>query len=379
MQQPSLDRWTTVFLFAAVQGMFLASILFFNKRGNRSANRALAAYILLFSLMLSCYVAFWSGYMRRYVHLTGIDAPLPFLFGPVLLLYLKLYNKEKIDNFYYLHFLPFMIHVLVFSPFYIKNAEEKDNFLKNTVKTEGVLNIIHILNHMQLFFLTVYAIWMFFNLKKYKNQLATLPEGIQKYKWQRLIVYFFIGFVVSYWSYYILVWLNWLSRESDYGISFFMALFIYTVGYLGFRQPEIFQDYTVEKNGNGSKYEKSSLTPVQSKSYLDNLLNMMDTEKPYLDSELKINELADKLGITMHHLSQVINAELEQNYNDFINTYRIQEAQRLLLTPQYQDAKILSIAFDVGFNNKATFNAAFKKITGVSPSIFRKNNLQKST
>jgi AraC-like DNA-binding protein len=220
---------------------------------------------------------------------------------------------------------------------------------------------------------------MFFNLKKYKNLLATLPEGIQKYKWQRLIVYFFIGFVVSYWSYYILVWLNWLSRESDYGISFFMALFIYTVGYLGFRQPEIFQDYTVEKNGNGSKYEKSSLTPVQSKSYLDNLLNMMDTEKPYLDSELKINELADKLGITMHHLSQVINAELEQNYNDFINTYRIQEAQRLLLTPQYQDAKILSIAFDVGFNNKATFNAAFKKITGVSPSIFRKNNLQKST
>jgi AraC-like DNA-binding protein len=374
MQQPSLDRWTTVFLFAAVQGIFLASILFINKRGNRAANRVLAVYILLFSILLSFYVAYWSGYMQQYVHLTGLEVPMPFLFGPVLLMYLKLYNKGKINKFYFLHFVPFVIHVFCFLPFYIKNAEEKRNFLKNTVNTEGVLSLIHILNYSQLLFMSAYAIWMFFNLNKYKKQEIAHPDALKKYKWQRIIVYFFIGFVLSFWSYYILVWLNWLSRESDYGISFCMAIFIYTMGYLGFRQPEIFQDYSVEKNGNGSKYEKSSLTPEQSKSYLEQLIFLMDTEKPYLDSELKINDLAEKLNITMHHLSQVINAERAQNYNDFINKYRISEAQRLLLTPQYQDAKILSIAFDVGFNNKATFNAAFKKITGMSPSIFRKNN-----
>jgi AraC-like DNA-binding protein len=152
-----------------------------------------------------------------------------------------------------------------------------------------------------------------------------------------------------------------------------MAVFIYTVGYLGFRQPEIFNG-SVSDNGKKQevKYARSSLKEEQAKAHLDKLLSVMETEKPYLDSNLKIQHLSEKVGVSSHHLSQIINENLNQNYADFINSYRINEAKRLLLSPEYELEKILSIAFDAGFQNKATFNASFKKYTGMSPTEYKK-------
>ena len=105
---------------------------------------------------------------------------------------------------------------------------------------------------------------------------------------------------------------------------------------------------------------------------LNKLLQIMQEEKPYLDSNLKIQHLAEKAGVSSHHLSQIINENLNQNYADFVNSYRINEAKRLLLSPEYEQEKILSIAFDAGFQNKATFNVSFKKYTGMSPTEFKK-------
>jgi AraC-like DNA-binding protein len=97
----------------------------------------------------------------------------------------------------------------------------------------------------------------------------------------------------------------------------------------------------------------------------------LETQKPWLDSELNLNKLSELLQMPVHELSFLINSTLHKNFSELLHEYRIKEACRLLLDESYSDSKILSIAFDVGYTNKATFNAAFKNKMGVSPSAYK--------
>ena len=98
----------------------------------------------------------------------------------------------------------------------------------------------------------------------------------------------------------------------------------------------------------------------------------MAEQKPYLDPELSINDLADLVKCNRHHLSQVLNDELHRSFYDYINRFRVDEARQLLIDPANEGLKIASIAYDAGFNSLSTFNDVFKKIAGVTPSQFRK-------
>ena len=103
------------------------------------------------------------------------------------------------------------------------------------------------------------------------------------------------------------------------------------------------------------------------------LIDYMQSEKPFLRTKLSINDLAEDLGIPSHHLSQVINERLNQNFYDFINSYRIEELKVKLKDPHNKHLTMLGIAFDCGFNSKASFNRIFKKHTGQTPSEYLEN------
>jgi AraC-like DNA-binding protein len=91
-----------------------------------------------------------------------------------------------------------------------------------------------------------------------------------------------------------------------------------------------------------------------------------------------LQKLAERLGISPHHLSQVINERLNQNFFDFVNQYRVGEAKRQLLDAKKKHYSIMAIAGDVGFNSKSAFNAAFKKHANVTPSEWRRTSGQDS-
>jgi ligand-binding sensor domain-containing protein/AraC-like DNA-binding protein len=122
------------------------------------------------------------------------------------------------------------------------------------------------------------------------------------------------------------------------------------------------------------KYKTSTLDKKKSDEYLQKIIDLMGKGKLYRDEELSLKLLSKKTGISVHHLSQVINERLEKNFFDFINTYRIEEAKKLLVNPKQSHKKILSIAFDVGFNTKAAFNRVFKKYTNITPSEYKKKH-----
>jgi AraC-like DNA-binding protein len=120
------------------------------------------------------------------------------------------------------------------------------------------------------------------------------------------------------------------------------------------------------------KYEKSTLPVETADEMLAKLKNYMEAEKPFLNSELGLPELATALSLSTHHLSQLINEGLNQNFFDFVNSYRIEEIKKQLHNPKLSHIKIEEIAFQNGFNSKSAFNTAFKKFTQTTPSQYRK-------
>lgn len=121
------------------------------------------------------------------------------------------------------------------------------------------------------------------------------------------------------------------------------------------------------------KYQTSSLTKEDRDNYVQKILDYMETNKPYLDFDLKQADLAQMLNMSTHHFSEVLNVCFEKNFYNFINIYRINEAQALMKDPKKKEQKMLSIAYESGFNSKTSFNRVFKTYTGLTPSEYRKS------
>lgn len=150
-----------------------------------------------------------------------------------------------------------------------------------------------------------------------------------------------------------------------------IALLIYTMGYLGLRQPEIFSGQTDEGPNNSSKYERSGLSDASARRIHGKLLDLMNDQHVYRDSNLKLSQLARELSTSTNYLSQVINQVEQQNFYDFINEYRIEEVKNKMVDPDFSNHTLLSLAYESGFNSKSAFNTAFKKHTGMTPSHYK--------
>jgi AraC-like DNA-binding protein len=102
------------------------------------------------------------------------------------------------------------------------------------------------------------------------------------------------------------------------------------------------------------------------------LNSFMKTEKPYLNPSLSIRNLAEDIQMNSRDLSILINQNLEKHFFDFVNEYRIEEAKIILKDSSKKEFTILEILYEVGFNSKSSFNTAFKKHTGYTPTEYRK-------
>jgi AraC-like DNA-binding protein len=165
-------------------------------------------------------------------------------------------------------------------------------------------------------------------------------------------------------------------------LVFLIIIFISSVLMKALRFPEIFS-VMEEKNGSPyrnqaelSRYQGSTLSEEERKRMIENLNLHMRTKRPWLEPELSLDELSAQMAIKPKMLSQLINEMLNQNFFDFVNRYRIEEAKRLLTNPADKKITVLEILYEVGFNSKSSFNTLFKKYTGLTPSEFKKKHRQ---
>lgn len=143
------------------------------------------------------------------------------------------------------------------------------------------------------------------------------------------------------------------------------TLIILSAGYTIYRRHR-------SKTSNTKKYSTSTLDPETAEKTIPELIRLMEEEKQYLNPDLTLKDLAKALRIHYNHLSRIINERFGLSYNDFVNKYRIEEAQRRLHDPDLKNKSISDIMYDSGFYSKSVFNTAFKKLTGKTPSQFRK-------
>ncbi len=122
------------------------------------------------------------------------------------------------------------------------------------------------------------------------------------------------------------------------------------------------------------KYKNSGLTPDAGHELAEALKQLMQKEKLYRESELKLETLASKLNVPKHYVSQIINQYYKVNYFEYINLLRIDEAKLLLVAEDKKSMNIIEVAYWVGYNTKNTFNNAFRRIVGVTPTEYRRQH-----
>ncbi len=158
------------------------------------------------------------------------------------------------------------------------------------------------------------------------------------------------------------------SIPTAWSVVSLFAFFIFfnVIFYKGLIRPELFG--TIEEK---PRYSTSKLGRDDADAYAVRLGSHMDTAKPYLDPGITLKQLAEQLSIQPRFLSQVINEHYRKNFFDFINQFRIEEAKRMIMDPGSARKTMLAILLESGFNSKSSFNAAFKKQVGMTPTQFR--------
>ncbi|MCC6459962.1 MAG: AraC family transcriptional regulator [Saprospiraceae bacterium] len=365
---PSFNTWTIVFLIAAAQGYFVAAVLFRWRRGDPAANRLLAALVTLFSLTLTEYVLYWTNYIYLLPHVANLTAHFPFLFGPLVYWYLRrIYEHRSFQPVDLWHLLPFGLAMGSFVFWFLAPSDLKVNILAGKASFPISRWVYFIILWGRIASMAAYAVWNWLYIRRQSSVALSTP-------WALRLNGFFAGFLLAYASYFILVRFSFFNLLWDYHISATMTAFIYLIAYAGYAQPAVFEGFAWTDPEAPVKYRNSGLTPEASRSLLLRLHDVMREQRLYRDPELNLEGLASRLGASKHHVSQVINEHLGASFFEFINHLRIEEAKKMLAETTRGDLHVIEAAYAVGFNNKVSFNAAFKKATGMTPTEYRKSH-----
>jgi AraC-like DNA-binding protein len=364
------DFFSFIYLYIALIGFFLVIILNFKKRVDKTANILISCFVLVHVLFVIEYVLYLTNVQYTYPHTYLFSSSLALLYGPLLFFYFKRvsqgYVLKKSDV---LHFLPTVILIVfVLWPIYSLNATEKIKMMLGTSYSHRYFWLFVFIP--KLLSLIIYG---FFIGKLYFAKIKnTKKDNIEKVtiNWEKNVFRIHLVYVFSYLIYGLSISLLGESASIIYNSHVAaMSVMILYVAYMAYVQPKIFSEGFIILN-KINKYEKSGLTESLSKELSENLFKLFIDEKIYKDNGISLESLSDKLGTTRHNASQIINESFNMNFFELINKFRIEEAINILESDLYGNLHIIDVAYEVGFNNKVTFNKAFKKQTSQTPSEF---------
>lgn len=399
---PTITLFSIIVLLGAAHGLFLALALINAKGGNTTAHRFLALLTLAFAIDLGHEFLYQSRILLSVLELAYIDPNINLLYGPSFYLYVRSLTEGSEFRFkknQWLHFLPFVFGTALCALLPELSKEQffkllyDDAALADNKEEFVVLIVVASVALSSVLLIGIYLILSIRRLIRHARMIRQQFSSIEQisFRWLRNLL------VALSVLYLVLLFDGFLSQAFGFDQEINKLLYlmvvgvIYTMGYLGLRQPIIFAYPSQEtsaapltaqeaikqeklsqlESGQKRKYEKSALDTEMSAALLAELQHHMNTEKPYFDCSLTLTQLAGQLGISSNYLSQVINEQLKINFFDFINHHRVEEAKRLLADPGKTKKNILAIALESGFNSKSAFYTAFKKHTGITPTQFR--------
>ncbi len=325
-----------------ILGVFFALFLVTNRQNQPKATIFLAIYLFAFSLRIG---------KSLFHNFFEIDAVVRTAFlttllcvGPSIWLYTlhltKTNPKKVVPN--YVHFIPFFI-LLSISWAIPNNGSQIFGIFYDFL-------IVHMFG---------YIIFSILWLRRLKDIISS-KESIAIRNWLYYFLLLNLGFIILYFL------ISEVIIPFYIGISFLFSIVVIALSFWALKNPSLFKIPL-------KKYKDSTFDNEEVLQQMEKLKTYMDTEKPYLDPEISLPKLSEKLEVSTKELSQIINQSEALNYSQFISKYRVQEAQRLMKTPSYSDKTIAAIAYDCGFNSISSFNSSFKKHAQMTPIAYRKS------
>lgn len=370
-----MDIWSILIVILIAQGLFNLSLLI---RSSIKKSESRNKYLIFITLTLIWFLVEFLSVRQTFkvpVNLFyGTRYGSWFLLGPLTFYFFQTITKEDWRYRWKsaIHLLPFLIFTLLIPILSNESLSYRqihygmlavfDYRPKTVTPFEYLYSTIF---YVQFIHLGLYLLYNLFSIRRYVVRLKNQYSSIKNLVWMNIFNGLLIGILVLVSIYlYILFQSDVYERSLDYIYVVPIGLFIYAMSYKLSNQ-----NWAPVKEV--SKYKDSSLKPEEQSQYARQLDQLMTTEKPYLKNDLRLKDMATFLGMSHHHVSQLINEHYGCSFFDFINKHRVKEAEKLMV--EFPKKNLLQIAFDAGFNNKTSFNNAFKKFNGKTPSEYRKS------
>ena len=370
---PKMTVWAFAYLYVALIGFYITLIINFNKKIDKIARMLISAFVFIHSFFILHICLSVTNYQFQFPHSYRMSTCFSFLYGPLLYFYFKRitqqYEFKKTDL---LHLLPTVLLLLYLIPIYTQSANDKLYIMLSRTSENYNSEDLTILVVLVAFKLTSLIIYGLFIRKLYLESRESKDLHVTNKKWQRNVYFIHVSYIITYAIYGGLIIYNIESGFFYHLQVVCMALLVAYVGYSANVQPNLFSGMYAYNNQLMFKYKKSGLTNSLSQELKEQLIRLFDDEKIYKDNDINLEILASKLNTTRHNASQVINEHFKVSFHELINTYRIQEAKKILDNDLKKNLNIIDVAYEVGYNNKVTFNKAFKKDTQLTPSEYQK-------
>ena len=385
-----LNIYAIVLLFAFVHGLVYAFLLI--RRGwldERQSDYWLAAFIIAACVFNLDWMLGFMG-----IHYLGqggnfLPYSIDLIIGPLILFYLKSqinanFRFKKEDYWHFLpYFLYFTYHIIIFS------------LGQNTMKwwIDNVHNAFLIYHFEMIGGNILPCVYLILSWRMYQKYVLWLPsersdtEGVRFAWFRNFMIACALGVISAIIIFILGFWFN-LSYLQIWYQRAIVAAVVYYISIAGFAQAQphklIFEekplDDAVQNAENAALFEPNSIeAPSKPEAKADipdldkwkkKVLDLMENQKLYLNAELTLSDVSDKLNSHNSLISNVINTAFDKNFNDFVNEFRVEEFKLKVNNPNMKHYTLLTIAFDCGFNSKSTFNRAVKKVTNRLPSEF---------
>ncbi|MBW8244505.1 helix-turn-helix domain-containing protein [Muricauda oceani] len=365
---PKINAWSIFYFFVSLIGFYVTFMLIINKKIDKQARNLIATFVFIHSLFILNICINQTNYVFEFPHTYLMSTWSSFLYGPLLYLYFKRVSKSSDLNKTDLwHLLPTVILTiyLIFTVYGFSGTEKINQMLQRLEEglNPGDSTKLLLVVAFKSLSLAVYALFVHLILGKNKSELSKKTRT-----WQKNIYLIHVSYVVVYLIYGVYIVTGNNSGILYHAPIVLLSTMVLYVGYAANVQPDVFSGRYAYTNPLFPKYVKSGLTDSLSQELKQQLSDLFHNEKLYRKSDINLDMVAEKLDTTRHNASQLINEHFNMSFREFVNSHRIQEAKELLA--QENELNIIDVAYEVGYNNKVSFNKAFKKDTHLTPSEY---------
>ncbi|HEY4286622.1 MAG TPA: helix-turn-helix transcriptional regulator [Puia sp.] len=360
-----------ILCFVSASLTFLAGgiLLSFSARGK--PNRFLGLSYLSFAMSLTVIGLIYSRLISYVPHVYRTGNIFALLYMPLSYLYVRsLIVRMRLSGLHFLHLLPIVVYLIDYLPFFFSSASYKeviisgdlDNLQKMLRYQHGWLLPSNV--HIQFRTLQMFVYWILQVILLSSSQAASMREKTHWMRWQ--YIYHGLQLFVCLPPFIVLI-----SGSTNYvwvtSIPYAAAgvLSAYTL----FFTPDVLYNIKGDQNIPSPKPRPAPDTAfiLQLGLQLDKI---MKDRMPYLDPNYTIRELAETIDIPLYKLSAYLNLATGKHFSDYLNQWRIQYCLELIREKKLDNLNLHGIATKCGFNNRNTFSAAFKKVTGKPPSVY---------